>query len=178
MRSLKVLFLGIIGLCLHVSLFANAAAVDVSNDVTKPSSLSNQTLNPGLSPAAVGETSTNDAIPITTKSKDVPSTRNGINQKAGFSSYDYLSHLKNCEPGTIEAGADAVTIKGYQKGRCHVIYSIAGRKVDCRFSQAQLKQLASEEKIEQAKNYDRGVGLILRPLGTDDISSPLSTCIQ
>jgi len=142
------------------------------------SAIQNQDLNPGLNPATVGETPSDDTIPITTKSKDPKTGFGATNHNSGFSIYNYLKNLKKCTPIFIQAGADIIDIKGYKRGRCHVIYIIAGRKVNCMFTAKQLKQLTSSEKMEQAKSFDRGVGMILRPLGTDDPKSPLYSCQQ
>lgn len=136
-------------------------------------------LNPGLTPDDVEEVNIdqliNETSPAPISEGQLPS---GIDRNAGFSAYDYLMQLKSCQAGVISAGADAVSIEGYKSGRCHVIFSIAGRKVDCMLTHSQVSQMTTPEKLKQAKAFDRGVGIMLRPLGSDDPDSPLANCVQ
>lgn len=142
--------------------------------VTKPADQDD--LNPGLTPDGVDEVTVDQLIEETTLTNE--QLPNGIDRNAGFSAYDYLTQLKSCEATTISAGADAVTIKGYKRGRCQVIYSIAGRKVDCLLTHRQISQMTTPEKLQKAREFDRGVGIMLRPLGSDDSDSPLANCVQ
>lgn len=149
---------------------------ETQDSVVIKKSANQEELNPGLTPDAVDEITVDQLIEETTKPSD--QLPNGINRKAGFSAYDYLNRLKACEVTTISAGADAVAIKGYKRGRCHVVYSIAGRKVDCMLTHRQISQMTTPDKLKQAREFDRGVGIMLRPLGSDDIDSPLANCVQ
>ena len=124
-----------------------------------------------------------EIIPIeqfidSTNPESANTTRTGIDQNAAFSAYKYLESLQACKPGLIDAGVDAVLIKGYRNGRCHVIYSVAGRKIDCMFTHQQISQMTTPDKLKAAKEFDRGVGIMLRPIGSDDPDSPLANCIQ
>lgn len=130
---------------------------------------------PALAPASDAQAVY--SVPTVTPTK-TEITGSAMDEKAGFSTVDYLSNIKDCKPGTIEAGVDSVTIKGMDKQRCHVVYSIAGRTIDCRFTAAQLRQIASTERLSHARDFDRGVGMVLSPLSTDDPNSPLATCKQ
>lgn len=145
----------------------------------------NKPLDTGLPPSIQGGAPVSNpnqgVIPITTRSSDtLPSDAlpSGIAKSAGFSSYDYLVKLKDCQPSAIDAGVDSASIKGFVNSRCHVIFSIAGREVNCYFTPSQVKQMTTPAKLERAKAFDKGVDVMVSALGTDDPNSPLSTCQQ
>lgn len=136
--------------------------------------------NQGLS-AANGGGSTTSVIPIATMSTDfgfpnvLPS---GIEKGSGFSSYNYLLQLKSCKKGIILAAVDSVDIKGYVNDDCHVIFSLGGRKVNCYLTPSQLHYMTTDEKLRKAKAFDEGINVVVKALGSDDPTSPLSTCQQ